>query len=199
MTISRREFVQGMALCAGLFAIGRFGAPGAGYAETSGVAAPALLRPPGGQDEERFLARCIRCFRCLNACPTRCIVSADIPDGLLTARTPRLDFHKGPCVFCNRCIEECPTGALAAFDPRQESIGKAQINTRTCIAYVVGTCTLCKGSCPFEALTFGEDNRPVIDAGQCNGCGQCVVACKSNVLRSYDGSRDRAVEVRRVV
>ena len=38
-------------------------------------AAVACVRPPGALLEEDFLATCIRCGRCADACPNRCIVA----------------------------------------------------------------------------------------------------------------------------
>jgi ferredoxin-type protein NapG len=156
-----------------------------------------LLRPPGGQDEERFLALCIKCERCLSACLMSCVTLVDVSEGLTLARTPRLNLHTGYCNFCNRCIEVCPTTALEAFDPLRESIGKAAIEKDVCIAYTSGTCTQCKDSCAFDALSFDGANRPVIDLRKCNGCGQCVYVCRSNVYLSFRGSRLRAIEVKR--
>jgi ferredoxin-type protein NapG len=156
-----------------------------------------LLRPPGGQDEKRFLALCVKCGRCLSACPMNCVTLVDVADGFVLARTPRLNLHAGYCNFCNRCIVACPTAALEAFDPLRENIGKAVIDEDGCIAYASGTCAKCKDSCAFNALSFDGANRPVIDWEKCNGCGRCVYVCRSNVYLSFGGSRLRAIEVKR--
>jgi ferredoxin-type protein NapG len=54
-----------------------------------------LLRPPGGQDEEHLLATCIKCSRCRSVCPLDAISVSGIEDGIINARTPRMDYRKG--------------------------------------------------------------------------------------------------------
>lgn len=184
---TRREFVAGAGVLAGMFALG-------GAAKAFG-ANGSLLRPPGGQDEAAFLAACLRCDRCRTACPRKVITLATISDGFLSARTPVLDFRSDFCDFCDRCREVCPTGALASFDPTADKIGVARIDEDVCYAYQRGTCDLCKGSCAYGALTFDAAGRPVVDEAACNGCGACVTACKINVFAAYGGSTDRAIKV----
>ncbi len=40
-------------------------------------------------------------------------------------------------------------------------------------------CNPCETSCPFQAITIGEDinHTPVIDYSLCTGCGMCVYSC----------------------
>lgn len=40
-------------------------------------------------------------------------------------------------------------------------------------------CNPCSTSCPFKAITIGEDinNTPVVDFDKCTGCGICVYSC----------------------
>lgn len=185
--VTRRGALAGAGLVAGTLALGGVARAFAGEG--------ALLRPPGGQDEWLLRSRCVKCDRCRSVCPRGCVVASSVSDGLLDARTPKLDFHRGFCDFCNRCIDACPTGALMPFDPLTEKIGVARLDPSICVAYTNGACDKCKGSCSFEALVFGESGLPSIDETKCNGCGACVDACDANVYRVFDGSRDRAIEV----
>lgn len=156
-----------------------------------------LLRPPGGQDEDHFIATCIKCDRCRSVCPLNCIGVANMNDGLLNARTPKLNFRIGYCDFCNLCIECCPTGALRSFNPETEWIAPAVIDTRLCIAYQpegVG-CRRCNDGCPFDAITSDSYGRPVVNASKCNGCGYCEYICPSNSYRVFSGIRKRAITV----
>lgn len=188
-TPTRREFVAGTCLFAGMLALG-------GGAKAFAADDGQLLRPPGGQDEARLRALCVKCDRCRQVCPQGCIETVSAGKGFLDARTPMLNLHRGACDFCNRCIEVCPTGALQAFDPAKDKIGVAVLDTQKCIAYARGLCVVCEGSCPYDALTFDASGHPQVNEAACNGCGECVMACNVNVNRSFDGSFDRAIEVR---
>jgi ferredoxin-type protein NapG len=202
----------------------RYGATGAavmlgvGGAAKYALGTTPLLRPPGGQDEERFLAACIKCDRCRSACPYSAISVASINDGILNARTPKMSFRIGHytrgdeaanrdtgafagtgggfCNFCGLCIKNCPTEALRPFDPATEWIGQAVIDEGLCIAFHnEGGCRKCVDECPFAAIILNEHSRPVIDAAKCNGCGVCENICPSNTYRSYQGSTRRGVNV----
>lgn len=40
----------------------------------------------------------------------------------------------------------------------------------------------CVEACPFDAITIGPDNLPVIDPEKCTSCGKCVKACPKNLI-----------------
>ncbi|MDR1185329.1 MAG: 4Fe-4S dicluster domain-containing protein [Coriobacteriales bacterium] len=187
--VTRRMFIAGGAGAVMMLAVG-------GVAKYAFGDAP-LVRPPGGQDEDHFIATCIKCDRCRGVCPLDCIGVANMNDGLLNARTPKLDYHLGYCDFCNLCIENCPTGALHSFNPDEEWIAPAIIDIRLCIAYQpegVG-CGKCIEGCPFDAITSDAQGRPVVESEKCNGCGYCEYICPSNSYRVFSGIRKRAITV----
>ena len=62
-----------------------------------------LVRPPGGQDEERLISACIRCEKCYEICPRDVIAPAHLEDGVLNMRTPTFDFSAN---WCDWCAEE---------------------------------------------------------------------------------------------
>ena len=79
----------------------------------------AIIRPPGGQDEDRLISACIRCEKCYEICPRDVIRPAHIEDGILNMRTPTFDFSDGYCDWCTEenggtplCVSACPTRAL---------------------------------------------------------------------------------------
>ncbi len=186
LSITRRDAVKGAAFAAGLVLCG--GALGL----TKG---DGLLRPPGGQDEARFLAQCLRCDRCRSVCPTGCISVARIEDGIIDARTPKIDFRKGYCDFCGLCLDVCPTTALVSFDEKEEEIGTAVVDEAECLAYRATGCTVCFEKCPYDAVSLSASNYPVVDAARCNGCGACENACPSASFGSYSGSSNRGINV----
>ena len=114
--------------------------------------------------------------------------------GLLQARTPVLDFHKGYCDFCGKCQTACPTGALGSFDPQRDKLGVAVVQKDRCIAYFEG-CVECEKACPYEAIALDDVGHPVIDAAKCNGCGVCENVCPALVYRSFAGGSRRGVVV----
>lgn len=183
--LSRRGFLGAAALCAAAAAVGGAGVAFAGEGE--------LLRPPGGQDEANLAAACLKCDRCRSVCPTGAVALASVEDGLLRARTPVLNFHRGYCDFCDKCIEACPTGALRPFDPAAEKLGVAVVQRDRCLSFSRG-CTVCENSCAFGALSF-ESGHPVVDAELCNGCGQCEFECTALVYGTFSGGNRRGIVV----
>ena len=159
------------------------------------------LRPPSAAPEADFLARCIKCQRCLTACPLSAIRLARWTDDLRAARTPILDFHQGWCNFCMRCTEVCPTGALTPTNrplwyQSLEPLGRAKL-TEHCIALKAGGCSRCYEVCPYQAIVLKADHVPDITS-DCTGCGRCVLECPSNVFQSFVGSDVRGIEVRSI-
>lgn len=185
--ISRRTFLKSTGIAfAALFVLGGAGALAKGK---------PLLRPPGGQDEDRFLSRCIRCDRCRSICHTSAITAAKITDGIVEARTPTMNYTRGYCDFCNDCVEVCPTGALKEFDKDTVKIGTAVVQKDICLAWVKGGCTICAEKCPFDVISLDEHNRPVVDEEKCKGCGVCEYECAAFILRSYVGGKNRGIIV----
>ncbi|MFR4999541.1 MAG: 4Fe-4S dicluster domain-containing protein, partial [Slackia sp.] len=96
--------------------------------------ADAAIRPPGARDEGDFAARCIRCGRCMEACPYQAI-HADAGLNAATAGMPLLDVRAQACRLCEDlpCIAACPTEALHALTSREEvRMGVAVIRRDVC-------------------------------------------------------------------
>ncbi|EHL07385.1 putative ferredoxin-type protein NapF [Desulfitobacterium hafniense DP7] len=154
-----------------------------------------ILRPPGGQDEAGFAAKCLKCDRCRSICPTSVIGLANLSDSIRKARTPIMNFHLGYCTFCNKCVEVCPTQALQPFDMATVRIGLAAVKKEICIAWQSGGCTVCAEACEYHAITLDEQKRPSVSPEKCNGCGICENVCPALVLKSYIGGNVRGIVV----
>lgn len=184
--VSRRTLLMAVGSAASMLALGAL-------ARIAG--AGEYLRPPGGQDEAAFISKCIKCDRCRSVCPTSVIGVVHSEDSFLAARTPVMKFHLGYCNFCAQCVKVCPTQALESFDPAIVKIGVARITDR-CIAWNSGGCNVCEQHCPYHAIAFDDQKRPLVDPIQCNGCGICEKICPALVLRSYLGGTLRGIEIR---
>ena len=146
--------------------------------------APARVRPPGAGSEARFLAACIRCGLCVDACPWDTLHLTDLADGL-GAGTPTFDARRIPCWLCQGyddtlCVVACPTEALRPLsDLREARMGLAVLDQETCWAFNGTICRSCWHACPYpnEAIRFDQRLRPVVVADACVGCGLCEHAC----------------------
>ena len=188
---TRRTFVIGAAALVAGVASGAAARPFAASAD--------VLRPPGSLAEADFAARCIRCERCISVCPTDVLYPLGIEQGIVSVRTPALDFSTGSCTFCDECRKVCPTGAVGPVDawaPQEGRIGQAVVWEDRCLAFLtLNSCGICVEACPYEALSFDAQRHPVVDAARCNGCGECVRICPANVLTSFSGGATRGIEV----
>ncbi|WP_027327275.1 ferredoxin-type protein NapG [Helicobacter pametensis] len=164
----------------------------------NGVSRPIALRPPAAGSEEEFLASCIRCGLCVEACPylTLKLASAgsDIPSG-----TPYFEPRNIPCYMCKDipCAYACPSGALdvkrlshgGEVSINEARMGVAVIDTTHCIAYGGIQCDACYRACPligkaifleFRHSQFTNEHAellPMVNAEVCTGCGLCERAC----------------------
>ncbi len=110
------------------------------------------LRPPGAEDEARFLSKCIRCGLCVKACPYDTLKLASLLDSPKMARL--FKAREIPCYLCKDipCIRECPTDALDKKHLEQgiESLkmGIAIVDSASCVAHWGIQCDACYRACP---------------------------------------------------
>lgn len=141
---------------------------------------PELIRPPGRKDESDFLQRCIKCGKCIRACPFIALQPV-IKAGEFDRGTPCLRLGTSFCRFCEDfpCVNACPTGALSK-DGNLKKIGCAQALAKLCLRSSGNECTACAQICDrtFKAISYpGEAQAPSIDASLCSGCGACLTVC----------------------
>ena len=176
-TMSRRDFVKTVGVSVLVVGLGG----GLYAAEHEEV----FLRPPGMISEAEFLAKCIKCQKCLAVCPPRVIVPVSMSEGSMALMTPTMNFSRGYCDLCMKCAEVCPTQALQPVKPQTVKIGLARINPDVCVAWSWGGCIECSAACPYDAIYLDSHQRPFVDAAKCNGCGRCENICPSGALRAY--------------
>jgi MauM/NapG family ferredoxin protein len=191
--LTRKEFLKSAA------ALGATLAAGLGFLRPRAESA-AGLRPPGALSEDEFLARCIRCGRCADACPNRCITAFSEPAGRAFSLAPGRAQEGTPVIFprqqaCNLCLSHrgdvlactaaCPTGALSRVEKTPEGIqsgvtmGTAVVDENLCYSFTGSSCGVCVRACPFEgrALRAGQFETPLLDPAWCVGCGLCERSC----------------------
>ncbi|MCE9612653.1 MAG: 4Fe-4S binding protein [Lentisphaerae bacterium] len=135
---------------------------------------PGVLRPPGSQAEDEFLARCIKCGQCMKICPTNIIQPALLQGGVEALWTPVLNHRIGTsgCTpNCVACGHICPTAAIrpltideklgrgefAADGPVR--MGLAFVDRGRCLPWAMGTpCIVCQEVCPVapKAITTSD-------------------------------------------
>ncbi len=142
-----------------------------------------VLLPPGAVAD--FLARCIRCGKCMQACPYNSIAFLGATAGGLS-HTPYVDPLRTPCYLCQhrgedgqdlpiskylRCGEVCPTGALKkilndklvlAEVPDELRMGTSKIERNLCLAWQYDSCGECYYNCPLKdkaILSYPPDEQ----------------------------------------
>ncbi len=187
--LDRRDFIKqsatiGVAVGGGALVTGLGGA--------AAVASAGPLRPPGALDESEFASTCIRCLKCVDACPNRALESLPLTAGDHVSGTPTMHPRTAACMLCAnvegdhlKCTEVCPSGALQLVRKVREDIkakvriGVAEIDFDLCYSYNNWSCGACFRACPLagEAMTIGLWERPTIHPGACVGCGCCERSC----------------------
>ncbi len=193
---SRREFLLGIARATGLAVLG--GLTWSAYVDEV-KATQLILRPPGALEESDFLATCIKCGMCVEACPFDTLKLAK-PGDNKPLGTPYFEPRDIPCYMCTDipCVPVCPTDALdiksvqdenKQLDINKAKMGVAIIDDNSCIAFWGIQCDACYRACPLlgEAISieYTKNERtgkhaflkPVVHADVCTGCGLCEKAC----------------------
>jgi MauM/NapG family ferredoxin protein len=143
-----------------------------------------FLRPPGSLLEDEFISRCIRCGKCGETCPNRCIKYFDLENGMSSMGTPFIIPREQACILCMKCGDICPTGAIQPVVREMEPIlekvkmGKARVDRNLCLSWQGKTCGVCYRACPLAdvAIRIGMLEQPHV-LKDCVGCGLCERSC----------------------
>ncbi len=191
LRMSRREFFTGIFRGRNT-ALAATGALAWSHIVTKSRGAEAQLRPPGARDESDFLAACIKCGQCVEACPFDTLSLATLGDEEATG-VPYFEPRQTPCYMCEDvpCVAACPTDALIEETKIEEArMGLAVLSDQeNCLAFQGLRCEVCYRACPLLgkaiSLVFRPQERtgkhayflPVVDSSHCTGCGKCENAC----------------------
>lgn len=176
-----------------------------GGEETQQALARLLDRPPGPpptepQAQVAYIdeARCIGCFRCVEACPVDAIVGA--PQLMHTVLQER-------CTGCELCLPPCPVDCIdlhpveTPVSPRPLRIlarprqREPQAPELPCIR-----CAACEDVCPEHLLpqelywytrSGAWDEAAQRGLDRCIECGRCNQVCPSNIDLLSDFTRGR--------
>jgi NADPH-dependent glutamate synthase beta subunit-like oxidoreductase len=101
-------------------------------------------------------------------------VGAKEPDIALPGCT--YGFQDADTKYAYNGIQDCRAAALLSGGSKVCPIG--------CIG--LGTCVR---ACPFDALSMGSDNLPVVNLDRCTGCGTCERICPKHIITLSSNSR----------
>jgi len=143
-----------------------------------------FLRPPGALNENEFTSRCIRCGKCGESCPNRCIQFFGLQNGIHSMDTPYIIPREQACILCMKCGEVCPTGAIQPVEREMHAIlkgvkmGHARVDVNLCLSFQGKTCGVCYRACPLQdvAIKVGMLEQPHV-LKDCVGCGLCERSC----------------------
>ncbi len=125
---------------------------------------PSLLRPPGALDEDRFLARCLRCGQCMRVCPANIIQPALFESGIQGMWSPMINYRLGRSGCqpnCIACGQVCPTAAIRPLSLEEKQglgdfaaqgpirLGTAFVDRGRCLPWAMDRpCLVCHEVCP---------------------------------------------------
>lgn len=154
-----------------------------------------IIRPPRVTDENTFMAQCVRCGMCVQACPTQTLQLLHLEAGLSGLWTPAVTPRIGGCqADCIACGDACPTNAIVEFTKHEADkwvtkMGTAVLEKSRCISYTQNTpCKKCVEACPTWAFEVepADGIHPFRPSGikydRCVGCGLCEHACSKIVF-----------------
>lgn len=113
---------------------------------------------------------------CGKACPMEAInVSIECVGAERVGRIVNVEIDRQKCIFCKKCEVACPKDAIYVVKPIQ---GFIQLDTDLCPE----GCQVCADICPSEAISFGEDGKPVVNEEFCIYCGACEEVCPEKAI-----------------
>lgn len=143
-----------------------------------------LIRPPGAVEERAFLAGCIRCCRCQDACEPGAIRFFTEAQGE-HYHTPYVDPSIRACTLCMKCTQVCPTGVLRPMETDQKAevaMGTVELETDRCLSYKAKARYEIRALTPWKRPTLSlEPDKPPAGPEEPlerrGPCGECFMFC----------------------
>lgn len=139
-----------------------------------GRATASEWRPPW--TTEAITDQCIRCDRCIEACPEGVLFRGD-------GGFPQIRFTGDGCTLCSECARACPE---PVFDLTREAFPWRAVIQDNCLAHANIHCQTCRDACEPAAIRFtpklGHVAIPEIAEDDCTGCGACVAVCPEDAI-----------------
>lgn len=194
MAVTRRDIIRTTATALGVALVGglvhllklsrltRYPIVRRPYEKLAGI-----LRPPGALPERDFLAACIRCYRCQDACEPGAIQFYTESDGELY-HSPYVDPEIKGCTLCNACGPACPSGALLPFEDKSDvNMATVELSEDLCLSYKAKRIReeqellVQLGRAPTESDALSERRGP---------CGECYMFCplRNRAIKLAPGS-----------
>ena len=148
-----------------------------------------LIRPPGALDEPDFLAACIRCYKCQDACEPGAIQFFTEAAGP-NYHSPYVDPAVKGCTLCMKCTEVCPTGALRPMDIKQKAevdMATVELREDLCLSYKAQRIRNEQAM----MMELGEDPTEATEVDERRGpCGACFTFCplKNRAIKLEPGA-----------
>lgn len=135
-----------------------------------------LIRPPGAKTESEFLAACIRCTRCQEACDVGAIQLLDGSFGK-HYHSPLVDPTIKACNLCMKCTQICPTGALQPIAQEQRSkvsMGSVELVESRCLSHKA---RMIRDQQAQLARLGGDPTQVAVENERRGPCGECYTFC----------------------
>jgi ferredoxin len=128
------------------------------------------------EDDDEFLAACIRCYRCQDACEPGALQFFTEKDGK-HYHSPYVDPAIKGCEPCMKCTEVCPTNALTpmTIEQRREiNMASVELREDLCLSYKAKRIRDEQAMMMELGREPTESEAPVERRGP---CGECYMFC----------------------